>query len=385
MKLYNFELGRKKELCLEELFSLLGKNSFVEKNFETAIFKLDLKKPQILQNHLGGTIKIVEILEDIGGVNIDSIKTVLEKILVDNLENVSGKIAFCISLLGFKNLKDINSKELLNFSKKIIKSLGKNCRFVNKAFDTPKSSTIFKAKVLQKGIDINFIQGENKIYIGKTVAIQNVDEYSARDYEKPKRDAKVGMTPPKLAQIMINFAGRETKRIYDPFCGTGSILMEAMLMGKDSIGSDIEKRMIDYSEENLQWLKKEFNCDKNFRLFERDARFITKKLIPEKIDAIVTESYLGEPLLKEPDSQKQEMIFRELANLHLNWLKAAKEVLERKSKIVLCLPSYQTSKGLIKFPKFEEIAKITGYKILDRLMYDRPDQIVAREIIILET
>jgi 2-polyprenyl-3-methyl-5-hydroxy-6-metoxy-1,4-benzoquinol methylase len=100
--------------------------------------------------------------------------------------------------------------------------------------------------------------------------VQDIEAYGARDQARPARDARVGMLPPKLAQTIINLAaGRPETRmdkhwdsadglgrfmVLDPFCGTGVILQEALLMGYSVYGSDIEPRMAEYTKKNLQWL-----------------------------------------------------------------------------------------------------------------------------------
>jgi len=44
------------------------------------------------------------------------------------------------------------------------------------------------------------------------------------------RSMTVGMMPPKIAQIMINMATRGDRNmiIWDPFCGLGTTLIEAL-------------------------------------------------------------------------------------------------------------------------------------------------------------
>jgi len=379
MNLYAFELGRKKELSTAELISVLGEENLVEKNLDTAIFKLKDINPQELQDRLGGTIKIIEIFETLPNLDVkDKIKEHLE----ENFKDSSGKIPFSISILSIKNLRKINIKDLLNYSKKMLKSIGLNSRFVNKNFKNTRPSTIFKAKVIQKGVDINIIQGNKEMFLGKTIAIQNINDYSKRDFDKPKRDMKVGMLPPKLSQILINLAGNP-KTIYDPFCGTGTVLMEGLLMGKDVVGSDISDRMVEYSKENTKWLKTEFNTDNSCKIFEKDARFITKKDLPGKIDAVITEGYLGQALESAPNQKLQETIFRELANLHFNWLKAISQVTPQSCKIVMCVAAFRVRNRIIHLPRFKEIAEENGYKIINTFTYDRPDQFVARDIKIL--
>lgn len=391
MSLYAFELGRKKDLCFAELITILGKDKLVERNLDTAIFDLKIPNYQGLQDKLGGTVKIVKLwnkipLEDSRADKLEKhIKPHLEEIFTDH----KGKINFAVSTLSFNNPKEINIKQILNFSKLILKSLGLNSRFVNKNFENTKPSTIYAAHVLEKGIDINIIKGNEDIFIGETVAIQNIDNYSKRDYDKPWRDARVGMLPPKVAQIMINLAGANTKAIFDPFCGTGTTLLEGALMGKDVVGSDIDQRMIDYSEGNMRWAEQEFQTKNVYRVFTKDARFLTKEDLPEKVEAIVTEGYLGEPVSRLPALEIRQKVFRELANLHLNWLTAIHRITPKNCKVVMCVAGFRKNNDKYHpeyefLPRFNELVEETGYRVVTSYIYDRPDQIVVREIKVLE-
>lgn len=63
------------------------------------------------------------------------------------------------------------------------------------------------------------------------------------------------MLPPKLAQMMINLGRDEgiiPNKIYDPFCGLGTVLIEALNMGNTQVyGSDMSAKMCSCSEENI--------------------------------------------------------------------------------------------------------------------------------------
>ncbi len=391
MSLYAFELGRKKDLCFAELITVLGKDKLVERNLDTAVFELKIPNYQGLQDRFGGTVKIVKIWTDLPLTDCRAdkleqhIKPHLEEIFTDH----KGKVNFAVSTLSFNNPKEINIKQILNFSKIILKSLGLNSRFVNKNFENTKPSTIYKARVLEKGIDINIIKGNDKIFLGETVAIQNIDSYSMRDFDKPKRDARVGMMPPKLAQIMINLGGAGSKTIYDPFCGTGTTLIEGLLMGKDVVGSDIDQRLTDYSAENLKWTVEKFQTKNTNRLFTKDARFLIKEDLPDRIDTVVTEGYLSEPVSRLPAPEIRQKVFRELANLHLNWLIAIHRITPKTCKVVMCVAAFRKNNDKYHpeyelLPRFDELAHEAGYKIMNSYMYDRPDQIVVREIMVLE-
>ena len=59
--------------------------------------------------------------------------------------------------------------------------------------------------------------------------------------------------PPKLARCMVNLAKPKAgDLILDPFCGTGSILIEAALIGCRIMGMDIQKRMARGSLKNFK-------------------------------------------------------------------------------------------------------------------------------------
>ncbi len=383
VKIYGFELGRIKDLCLAELVNIVGEDKIVAKASSIALLKLPLlphDTAQAFQNRLGGTIKIMEVFAEINQAK--EMWAPLETEFTEHFKDHSGKVPFAVSIYNDKS-KNINSKEILNFSKKFLKSLGFNCRFVNRDERNPRSSTIYKSKTVRKGIDINVIKTDSKIYLAKTIAIQNIDEYSKRDYDKPRRDAKEGMLPPKLSQIMINLAGPKTKTIYDPFCGTGTIMIEALLMGKNTVGSDLSEKMVDNTQTNCEWLAKTFYHTCEFRVFQRDARFLTREILPEPFDCIVTESYLGPPLSKTPGPEDAEKYFRELSNLHLNWLASAHPLLPENGKIVMCVPGYQRGNQIEFFPNIKEIVETAGYKIEQNYLYDREDQIVVREILVL--
>src|SRR5690606_25237485 len=99
-----------------------------------------------------------------------------------------------------------------------------------------------------------------RVIVAESIGAQNITALAARDQGRPKRDAFVGMLPPKLAQMMINMAGPLTAdptqdlvqpRILDPFCGTGVILQEAMLLRYGAYGTDLSEKMIRYSRDNL--------------------------------------------------------------------------------------------------------------------------------------
>jgi tRNA (guanine10-N2)-dimethyltransferase len=88
---------------------------------------------------------------------------------------------------------------------------------------------------------------------------------------------------PKIARAMVNLSQvKKQQTLLDPFCGTGGILLEAGLLGAQIVGSDIEQKMIDGSQKNL-----EFYQVKKYRLYCADIGDISR-YVPS-VDAIATD------------------------------------------------------------------------------------------------
>jgi tRNA (guanine10-N2)-dimethyltransferase len=91
--------------------------------------------------------------------------------------------------------------------------------------------------------------------------------------------------PSKLARCMVNLAHAKAEgTILDPFCGTGSSLIEATYIGCHALGVDAAKRMVRGCRENLRF----FNINAE-GLILADAR----KLPFFKVDCMVTDPPYG--------------------------------------------------------------------------------------------
>jgi tRNA (guanine10-N2)-dimethyltransferase len=88
----------------------------------------------------------------------------------------------------------------------------------------------------------------------------------------------------KLSRCMVNLARpRDDDLVLDPFCGTGSILLEAGLMGFRVAGGDVKRRMV-------------VGCAENLRHFDLDPALVLHdaRQTPFRIaDAIVTDPPYG--------------------------------------------------------------------------------------------
>ncbi len=102
-----------------------------------------------------------------------------------------------------------------------------------------------------------------KTIVGITKELQAIKVYErekliSRRADKRPAGQKAGINP-KLARLMINLLNPKDE-IYDPFAGTGGILIEAGLMGLKTKGTEIDKKTADKALENLDF----YNIKSNF-------------------------------------------------------------------------------------------------------------------------
>lgn len=419
MNTYGFILGRNQALSIAELSNIIDRqiklgNKIEIKTITTdaiiLTFEKKLQRPQESLNLLGGTIKIVEIFKE----NISDLAltpAIISDYLVKNHASLNKKLPYGLSIFSFTQKHEEILKRLLKNIKNNLKENKINSRFINKNFSNLKTSAIIGEKLIEKGAEIVLINDNKKIFIGKTIAIQDIDWYSKRDFNRPCRDARLGMLPPKLAQIMINLGGKTDfnlsnikHTILDPFAGIGTILTEGILMGYDIIGSDISQEIIEKSQKNIDWIIQEKKIEKpQIHLFTKDATTIKKSDIPTKIDLIITESYLGPPQSKVPTQEEINKIFKNIENTIKKFLIAINPIINKETKVIISFPAYKDKNRYHHTKNSLNIIKETGFKIKplinkeiiqkattkkvflpiserQSLIYDRPDQTVAREI-----
>lgn len=370
METYIFILGNHPKLSLAEIRAkVLGARVSYYDETSAFVEAETLDSAKVLRS-LGGTIKIGKVLHaPIGAQSLSDI-----------LKQDAGKIIFGISFYDRRARKEY---ERLGMEiKKILKAQGRSARLV--VSREPILSSVVVAK--NKCREFMLLPRDGKTVVAETLAVQEFEDYSFRDYGRPSRDVTSGMLPPKLAKMMINLSGAMPEdTLLDPFCGSGTILQEAVLLGyKKIIGSDNSPKAVGDTEKNLAWLKEKYQIqDTQYQILECDARHISKKL-ESLVDVIVTEPYLGPALSGHETREKISGIVRELSDLYLFSLREFKKILKPRGTVVMVIPSFRFQDIVVRLSIMPEIAKI-GYRgeNTEALSYARPDQKLIREIVIL--
>ena len=380
-----FHSGINVDLSLTEIKSIFNKSQeddiFIH-SLKTWVIqaKLDLSRNDLacMQDRLWWTIKIsIEVwiwdLKEIENLIVTKLETVKE--------SQTWKLRFGLNSIW----NSVPLKKLLLWAKKHVKSL----RFLNNNFQN-LTSVVTKKQILdKKWVELNIFETDGQFCLSETVSIQDIDSYSLRDYWKPKRDAKVWMLPPKLAQILINISW-EQESIWDPFCGLWVIPIEAFLMWiKEITYSDIEKDMVDFTKENLEWIRTEYqkeDIDYKFNWFINNVIDYNDV----SANSIATEWYLWTPLRNFADISHVDKVDKMLSGI---WQEALENFANNKVKIiVLCLPSFAQKNNNTLF-LINTLEKIKQSKYTLRvlwnnerwtLVYRKNNQFVYREILKLE-
>lgn len=381
-------LGRQPQLGVAELESLFGYRK-VKPIGQTGA-EVDLDPMEIDFSRLGGTMKLARILTRVNDHDWPNLERYLVEQIPRHLDHVpQGKFTLGLSVYGMDVSTAIINRSLMKIKKAARDTTGRPIRVVPNKLPALNSAQVLHNKLTSlEAWELILMRDGTQTILAQTVAMQDIKAYGERDQARPKRDSRVGMLPPKLAQIIINLANPATgDTIVDPFCGTGVILQEALLMGYDVVGTDLEERMVTYARENIDWLRALRPQINNRSLIELgDATSFTW---PTPIGVVASETYLGRPLAALPSGTELQLIINDVNTILSKFLKNLASQLNLGAKVALAIPAWRSGASFINLPL---LAKLTdmGYTLTQfqhvsdtDLIYWREGQIVGRRLLVL--
>ena len=404
---YFFVLGSNPALSVAEICASI-KTDVPAKLLAGTVLVLEIPATDAkkLIKRLGGTIKIGVIHAEVNRHDNKKTKEEIINVLDKNLNEREDSNKFCFGL-SYYGKNNFPSFPIGLAIKKDLRANGVSCRLVTSKEKVLSSVVVEQNKLVADGAEIVLIEESNSLFIGQTEAVQPFKELSYRDFGRPGRDDKSGMIPPKLAQIMLNLSGKikdhceETTKpcfnavILDPFCGSGTILTEAGLMGvKHIFGADISEKAIQDTKINVKWIKENIESSLiNFQLFTAPVENISQVIKEKSVDAIVTEPYLG----PQRGFVNIRLVTKELEQLYSEALAEFKKILKPDGIVVMVFPAFvMKSESQVDFIEpdlngFEIINPlpenlISRFKITSRgtIIYGRTEQKVWREIVVLK-
>lgn len=372
---YFFVLGTNPELSFAEIAIVLGIKEKRLISKDLLVFESETEIiPEKLIKKLGGIIKIGVFHEELDKPSELDLQLSLAKI-ASKAKGAGGEGKFCFGISAYG--ESLQKPLVLGLElKKYFREQGLSCRFVTSREPQLSSVVVTQNKLIGKGIELVIAKKDGKVLVGQTLAVQDFKDLSKRDYGRPARDDESGMLPPKLAQIMINLADLRSDRavILDPFCGSGTVVTESMLMGyTDIIGADLSPKAVSDTRENVNWMRKRYGLEMaNVKVINRNVINLSKVIKAGTVDAVVTEPYLG----PQRGLKNIQGVISELEYLYSEALKQFDLILKKNGRVVMIWPVFY-GENYIK-PKLGNFTKVFS------ILYGRSGQKVFREVVVLD-
>ena len=305
--------------------------------------------------------------------------------------------------LNIRTDDDAQRSELSKEIRKIIQNISQEKRFPVKVLPTKKETyelTPFdynKQNLPTRGIELNLFVIKSKIYFGPTRWVTNPFKDIKQDEERPVRFFTHG-TSIKLARTLVTLANIPYDGILlDPFCGTGTILIEALKQGMKVIGVDKEPKCVRSSKTNLHHFSEKYpsreKMKAKWRVQLHDSRKLTEA-IQKRVDGVVTEPYLG-PFLKHlPHFEEAQMTMKNLERLYTRVLALCKSLLKDGARIVFIMPEYNYPLKRSVYPNVKAICEKTGLTTLEESKFfnikfpveiGRKHNVITRKLFIFES
>ncbi|PIQ79561.1 hypothetical protein COV81_01695 [Candidatus Peregrinibacteria bacterium CG11_big_fil_rev_8_21_14_0_20_41_10] len=393
------KVSRQPELTVAELSATLNDIEYIKLTSDYLQIQTDQQLDQAFINRLGSTPKIYKIITELTEADLDSLET-----------HIASQIgSFALNWETNKNFEQQFKKDTLSRLKKALKlTATSKVRYLNKGVTNVKDAYLLdQGFTHHKVTEFTILSWEDNYLLLQAVAIQDINSYSFRDFEKPTRDMNRGMFPPKLAQILINIATSNIEKpvIYDPFCGIGTVAIEASLQQIPSFNSDISGQAIIDTHTNMAWINQKFaNSSTNWKAIEADATRLENVDLPwDEITSIVTEGFLGPIINKSKSKHSPHDHFRQLEKLYLEFLESLATKIKKGTKVVFCLPVHHTTETNLHFCKKivenlqnlgysklaffpDTVKEVLGLKLTERdtMVYIRSNQYVGREIVLAQ-
>lgn len=373
--LYFFLLGRTPELSKRELVAVLPGKEFksISPEMEAVELENDEEARKVFAS-LGGSLKVMRDDGKFTSVTDEELHTYAAAFLAQY-----PRPTFAIAEFGRETLPKIELQVIKNKLKK--RDLGS--RFI----EGPRSGLSAAVLLHKEVIELNIIKVGEITYFAQTVSVQNIDDWTRRDRGKVYADRKKGMLPPKVARIMVNLglgrwqesASDAAPVIYDPFCGSGTVLIEGLMRGAEVVGSDLDIEAVAGSRDNLEWFDKTYQqTEKKWNVFHSDVSAAKPEQFPQKPNLIVTEPFLGK---QTPQPTQLAGMFKGLEKLYLGAFKQWTKILQPNAVVIIIFPYVDAGKQQFSLEGMIDKLRTVGYTPMSEpVMYHRPEAVVQRQI-----
>lgn len=379
-------LGSHPNLSIAEITAVTGARPVADDGI-VAIFDSVRGDLPTLLNTLGGTQKMGHVIGELPRNDLSG----LADFLVAQLEHEhrESKMHFGLSIYDFGDPDGV--KQVANHTshigltvKNTLKDKGRSSRYVMAKGEALNAVAVIKNELIAKGAEFVLLVGKDTVTVGTTAAVQNAEDWSNRDFGRPRRNAKQGMLPPKLARMMLNFSGKPVAgaTVLDPFCGSGTVLMEGAMLGAGKlVGGDIATGAVHDTQHNLSWLKTQGFTVPDVEVHVAKAGALAEHIAPNSVDLLVTETYLGAPRRGNEALEDVTKGVTYIETMYEESFGPLRNTLKGDAVVIIAAPVH-FFEGRTFEPDVERILGNLGYFAdpiaVAPLIYHRDDQLVGR-------
>jgi len=387
-----FANGELSRLELITVLRKLGTEHRIE-SYEESFCILEANDLVKTAKYLGGTFKIGEIVAEAQDENLFIGKLYATKMF----EWLDEKASWGLSLYGINNnldpdfvqdVQNVLGEKIRGAGARKAKKVLPDITSVNEGIRELSSGIVAEKNV----IDVQLLKSKDSLFLALTIATIPSTSFQERDLKRPYQNSTISLSP-RIARMLVNMTMlNEGQRLLDPFCGTGTILMEAAVLNINVIGFDKDSQKIKGTWQNINWLRDAGRISKNVhaKLQRRDARDL-RFFDRDSIDAIATEPILIPPLKRFPSEEEAKDMLLDSFKTYREFLRSAEYVLKRNGKIALVIPyirlSTRKKAGFDVEQLLEginlQMAKLNGFTFPILARYTQ-DQKVIRGVLLLE-
>jgi tRNA G10 N-methylase Trm11 len=357
--LFFFIFGRNPKLSLAEIISYFSCRTipYIPHASDQDFLILEITgkfNPHKVAQDLAGTVKIGKIY--IKSAEKDHVPHLLQEEVFYWEDTKS--ITFALSSYGTQ----INEQYFQTIFKNMFKEAKQKA-----SLKKPNPSALCNALQRNNFIDIVVCKTDSDYYIGRTIAANDIKQNKRRYEQRPHVDESIGSSI-RFSRILVNLSQLSKGKLLDPFCGIGTVVQEALMLGFEVVGSELLKDRVQQCKQNLGWISQQYSIPKTkYEIYHSDIRKLDEIIPRTSIDTVVTEPELG-PLLKTiPNFHEAQSIIKSLENLYESTFQIVNLILKSQGTFVMVLPQIITSNGKKVQPNVKTLLNGTQLKTIPNL------------------
>jgi tRNA G10 N-methylase Trm11 len=380
MTQYLFQFGHSPQLSSRELSQVLTAHGIKFKKepyaIDITLIQTNSKIPlESIFDQLGGSIRMAKLYRRVTEAELPTAIVSYFK----SIPSVPNKIVFSIT----DSTDKLDVPTVLGETKDLLTKSGFKSRFI-----LPKEGFLAPIQIQTNNVhEFIYLKTESEYLLFHTEKISNFHYWQTIDRDRPEVDPQSGIMPPKVARIMINLGlvkppNSETF-VLDPFCGSGTLLNQALSLNLSCMGSDIDAAAVADTQKNLEWFTENFPTTGTYKVLNIDAQDLELTDLPKPADLIATEVYLGPP--KIPAGNELIRLIKDLEQLYQRILPHLKDLLIVRGRLVIALPKFDHPESVKSLQFLIDTCENSGYTLISGpTLYSHGRALVKRAIYILE-